>query len=303
METRFLIVDGNSLACRAAYAHNPKFGPDLMTKDGLLTGPVYRFFSMFDNILKITSPTHIVVCWDVDRNTWRKQLYPLYKENRGSGGTNEELYEQFDIIKKLLNKLNIKSVAIKGYEGDDLVGTFCKLSKANKTFVISGDKDSFQLADEKTTILFPKNGFKEVELVTPDFILNKYNITVDKFIDLKALMGDDGDNIPGINGCGEKTATKLLQHFGSAKEVALTNGEFELKGINKTVKENIKEWKKDSEMILKLVTILKDVNVPYTFNDCQVEYINWYNVVDDFIELQFKSLVPKIYGGVLFNGV
>lgn len=301
METKFLIIDGNSLACRAAFAHNPKFGPDLQTSYGKMTGGTHRFFTMFDKILKQIKPTHIVVAWDMGRKTFRKDIYPEYKANRET--KEESLFIQFEDIKRILTSIGIKNIGVIGYEGDDIVGTYTKLSKATKTFIVSGDKDCYQLVNDNTYIIYPKNGFSEIELITPEYILNKYDITVDKFIDFKALMGDSGDNVPGINGCGEKTAIKLLKHFGSAKNVSETKGKFDLKGINSKVKDGIAEWSLNSDMILQLVTIVKDIpqQFLYDFDSCEIDKIEWENAYDIFEELEFNQLISKLKKGDLYG--
>lgn len=298
METKFLIIDGNSLACRAAFAHNPKFGPDLTTIDGKLTGGTYRFFTMLDKLLHQLKPTHVLVAWDVGRKTFRHEIYPDYKANREK--KNDELFVQFSDIKKILNAVGIKNEGIIGFEGDDVVGTYIKQSKATKNFIISGDKDGFQLVNDNTWLLFPKNGFKEIEFVSPEYILNKYDVPVEKFIDLKALMGDKGDNIPGIEGCAEKTAAKLLNHYGSAKAVAATNGEIDLKGINKKVKDGIQDWIEKSDLIIDLVTIRQDVPIQYSFDQCAID-LNWENARELFQEFEFRSFIKKLNGGEFYN--
>lgn len=300
METKFLILDGNSLACRAAFAHNPHFGPDLHTSYGKPTGATLRFLNMFDRILHQLKPTHILVAWDVSRETFRNALDENYKANR-EPRTGDDLKIFFQDIKHILTEIGCKNVGVLGYEGDDIVGTYSALSKADKTFIVSGDRDSFQLVNDKTSVVFPKNGFKEVEIITPQYILDTYGISVEKFVDLKALMGDGGDNISGIDGCGEKTAVKLLQHYGSADAVANNVDNIDLKGINKTVIAGIKEWAPRSYTVKQLVTIRKDVEVPYTFEQCKVN-LKWENAREIFKELELNSLIRKINGAEFYGG-
>lgn len=302
METRFLIIDGNSLACRAAFAHNPNFGPDLQTKDGKVTGGIFRFFTMFDKILKQIRPTHVIVGWDVNRHNWRKQVYPLYKANREK--KEESLFIQFEDIKNILNAIGIKNIGVIGYEGDDIVGTYVSKSKATKNFIVSGDKDCYQLVNDNTSIVFPKVGFSEIELITPEYILNKYDIPVEQFVDLKALMGDAGDNVPGIDGCGEKTAIKLLKHYGSAKEVSNNKDNIDIKGVNKKVKAGIQEWSKQSDLIIDLVTIRKDIPEQFLFDydSCYIgNEINWDGAYQLFKELEFNALINKMHEGGLYG--
>lgn len=298
METKFLIVDGNSLACRAAFAHNPKHGSDLTTFDGKLTGGTYRFFNMFDRILHQIKPTHVVIAWDVGCDTFRKCIYADYKATRER--KNEDLKIQFQDIKTILELIGIKNVGIKGFEGDDIVGTYINKSEATKNFIVTGDKDAFQLVSENTSIIYPLNGFKEIQLITPEYIKEKYEIPVNLFIDLKAIMGDDGDNIKGIQGCGEKTAIKLLHHYGNVDEVVKNVGSIDCKGVNKTVKENIVEWAERIDIIKQLVTIRQDVNVPYGFNDCKIS-LNWENAREVFKNLEFNSFIKKLNGGEFYG--
>lgn len=299
LKTKFLILDGNSLACRAAFAHNPHFGPDLHTSYGKPTGATLRFLNMFDRILHQFKPTHILVAWDVSRETFRNVLDENYKANREPRSDND-LKIFFQDIKHILTEIGCKNVGVLGYEGDDIVGTYSVLSKADKTFIVSGDKDSFQLVNNKVSVIFPKNGFKEVEIITPQYIQDTYGISVDKFTDLKALMGDGGDNISGISGCGEKTAIKLLQHYGSADAVANNFDNIDLKGINKTVIAGIKEWAPRSYVVKQLVTIRKDVEVPYTFDQCKIN-LKWENAREIFKELELNSLVRKLNGAEFYG--
>lgn len=302
METRFLIIDGNSLACRAAFAHNQKFGPDLQTKNGKITGGIFRFFTMFDKILKQIRPTHVIVCWDTNRQNWRKQIYPNYKANREK--KEETLFIQFEEIRNILNAIGIKNIGIIGYEGDDIVGTYVANSKATKNFVVSGDKDCYQLVNDNTYIIFPKKGFSEIELITPQYIQDKYDISVNQFIDFKALVGDTGDNIPGIEGCGEKTAIKLLKHFENAKNVASNKDNINVKGVNKNVKNNIYKWSEQIDLIIDLVTIKTDIPEQFLFDydTCYIgNEINWDGAIELFKELEFNMLINKMHQGGLYG--
>jgi DNA polymerase-1 len=297
LSIKFLVVDGNSMACRAAFAHNSKMGPDLMTSTGRLTGATLRFFNMFDKVLHLVRPTHIVVAWDVDHVTFRNALDESYKGNREH--KDDSLHIQFSDIKKILTAIGINNVGVQGYEADDIIGTYVTLSNADKTYIVSGDRDSFQLVNDKTCVIYPLHGFTDIEFITPDYVLQKYEVPVDKFVDLKALMGDSGDNVRGIDNCGEKTAAKLINHYGSAESVANNAETIDLKGINKNVKAGIMEWAPRSNIVKQLVTIRKDVPVPYDFNECQVK-LNWKNAENIFKELEFSSLIKKLRNGEFY---
>ena len=300
MESKFLIIDGNSLGCRAAFAHNPLKGEDLTSFDGRPTGATYRFFNMLDRILHQIRPTHVVVAWDTNSNTFRKQIYPEYKGTRKqSTADNKTAQLQFEDIKNILTLIGINNVNIEGFEGDDIVGSYTELSTADKDFIVTGDKDSFQLVTENAVVIYPLNGFKEIQIINPQYIEKKYNIEVDKFVDFKALMGDDGDNIKGINGCGEKTALKLLEKLGSAKAVAEYKEE-KLDGINKKVMGNLEEWANRFEQTMQLVTIRKDVELPYTFEECEIN-LQWENAKDYFKQLTLNSFLRKINNKEFFG--
>ena len=291
LEKKFLIIDGNSLACRALFAHNEKMGADLHTFDGKLTGGIYRFISMLDKILHQIQPTHVVVGWDIRGKTFRHDIDSEYKANRKH--KSDDIYIQFDDIKNILELIGIKNVGIDLYEGDDIVGTYTTLSQADKNYIVSGDKDEFQLVSDKTFIISPKHGFSDFELVTKEIIAEKYTILAEQFIDFKVLMGDIGDNIPGIEKCGEKTAAKLLNHYGNIENIIQNIDTINIKGIGKTVIENMKKWAQQSEMIKKLVTIKCDVEVPYTFDECEIN-LDWDNAMDIFTELEFNSFKRKV---------
>ena len=292
MEKKFLIIDGNSLACRALFAHNEKFGADLHTIEGKLTGGTYRFISMLDKILHQIQPTHVVVGWDMKGKTFRHELYSEYKANRER--KDDDTYVQFDDIKTILDLIGIKNVGITRFEGDDIVGTYATLSRADINYIVSGDKDEFQLINDRTFVVSPKHGFTDFELVTEDVIKEKYDITPKMFIDFKALMGDSGDNIPGIEKCGEKTAAKLLNHYETIENIIENVDIIDIKGVGKAVKENMKKWIPQSDLIRKLVTIKCDVEVPYTFDECEIK-LDWENVLEIFKELEFNSFIKKIH--------
>ena len=298
MEKNFLIIDGNSLGCRAMFAHNEKFGADLQTFAGKPTGGTYRFISMLDKILHHLKPSHVVVGWDMQGKTFRHDLYNAYKANRER--KSDEVYVQFDDIKNILELIGIKNVGITGYEGDDIVGTYVNLSKADTNYIVSGDRDEFQLINNNTFVVSPKHGFTDFELVTEEVVKEKYDVTPKMFIDFKALMGDGGDNIPGIEKCGEKTAAKLLNHYGSIENIIKNIDNIDVKGVGKSIKENMIKWSLNSKIIKKLVTIKCDVNVPYTFDECKIK-LDWDNALEFFKELEFSSFTKKTHNNEFYT--
>ena len=297
-KTKFMIVDGNSLGCRAALAFNPNYGKeDMKSTKGIPTGTVVRFMNMFCKILKEIEPTHIVVTWDTDTNTFRKQLDDSYKANRQAIKDTvvfSDMYKQFQIIKLILEKIGIHSVNVQGFEGDDIVGSYAKVSKADKNYIITGDRDSFQLVDNKTVVIYPKHGFKEINIVDEDYIKKEYELDTNQFISFKMLQGDSSDNIKGIDGCGPKTAIKLLHKFGSAKNIYNAKNEEILKESNKRVAADIDNWRNRFDILEKLVTIRKDVKLPYSYAKCKIKKLDWEAALPYIEELNMNQLASKI---------
>lgn len=287
--SKFLIIDGNSMACRAAFAKR-----DMFTSTGRETGGTNIFVGMIDSLVKKYKPTHMVVAWDVSRDTFRTEIDPTYKATRESKSDN--LYMQFEDIKKILDAIGIKYVGMYGYEADDVIGTYSKISKANQNMILSGDKDSFQLVDDKTFVYYPKTGVTNLEVITTDVFKEKFDITVDQFIDMKALMGDDGDNVIGVAKCGQKTAAKWLQKYGTLEKVVENAHE-----IAGKVGENLRTWLPNASKTKQLVTIKRDVPVPFTFEECGLTSINWENARNIFEELEFAKYLEKLDGGKFYN--
>ena len=204
-EQRFLLLDGNSLINRAYYG---LYGRQSLTApDGTPTGALFAFFNMFMKWLEDLQPSHVVAAFDRREPTFRHKKYEDYKGTRKP--MPDDLAVQIPILKELLEQWGICCMEQIGYEADDLIGTLSVLaSAAMPVTIVSGDKDSFQLANERVTILQPvtRSGRTEVEQYDPQAIYDRYQLSPDQLIDMKALMGDPSDNIPGVRGIGEKTA-------------------------------------------------------------------------------------------------
>lgn len=276
MREVFLIIDGNSIACRAAFAQSN------LNND---TGTIYKFLKSFISMVKKINPTHLVICWDVSRITWRSKLYPQYKCNRGEAFENNKI--NFNEIKQILNLIGVKNVELNNYEGDDLVGTFANLSTADETYIMSGDRDVFQCVTDTVSVMYPtKDGYIKVD---KDYLLDNYGIDGEEYVQVKALMGDSGDNIPGIKGVSIKTAVKILNEYKDIHNII----EQEEIHINKTVDESFHQWKKQANTILKLVTINERVPVKIDMDDCICK-LDWYQALPVFRKLQFESFITKI---------
>jgi DNA polymerase I len=211
-----MLLDGNSLAFRAFYALPAE---NFKTQGGLTTNAVYGFTAMLINLLRDEGPSHVAAAFDVSRQTFRAEKYPEYKANRSS--TPDEFRGQIEITKEVLVALGITVLAEAGYEADDLIATLATQAEANgfRVLVVTGDRDSLQLVSPDVTVLYPRKGVSELTRFTPEAVLEKYGLTPQQYPDFAALRGDPSDNLPGIPGVGEKTATKWIAEYGSLQSL------------------------------------------------------------------------------------
>lgn len=215
-KNKLLLIDGSSVAFRAFFALYNQIDR-FKSPAGLHTNAVYGFNLMLDHMMKRIEPTHILVAFDAGKTTFRTELYADYKAGRAK--TPDEFRDQFPFIRQMLDAMGIKHYELDQYEADDIIGTLDKMAeRADLPFevtIVSGDKDLIQLTDANTVVEISKKGVAEFEEFTPAYLMEKMGITPTQFIDLKALMGDKSDNIPGVTKIGEKTGLKLLTEFGS----------------------------------------------------------------------------------------
>jgi DNA polymerase-1 len=209
------------------------------------------------------------------------------------------MYEQFDLMKRFLEAVGVKHDNIYKFEGDDIVGSYKEISKADRTFILSGDKDTFQLIDASTKVIFPVKGISEVKLYDEKAFKERFGIEVNQFIDYKSLFGDSGDNVKGVAGCGEKTATKLLNKFGSVENI-FANLDIEHKDIRgwKGLSKKISDW--DYEKTKSLVTIRRDAPIKYDFDQCEVK-LDWKNAIELFEEFEFYSFIRRVNARKFFQ--
>ena len=210
--SRLLLLDGHSLAYRAFYALPVE---NFSTTTGQPTNAVFGFTSMLINVLRDERPTHVVVAFDVSRQTFRTESFPEYKANRAASPP--EFAGQVDLIKEVLGALDITVLEVPGFEADDIIATLVSRSapEGMTVDVVTGDRDAFQLVDERVTVLYPKKGVSDLARMTPDAVAEKYGLTPAQYPDYAALRGDPSDNLPGIPGVGEKTAAKWVREYGS----------------------------------------------------------------------------------------
>lgn len=211
-----MLLDGNSLAFRAFYALPAE---NFKTRGGLTTNAVYGFTAMLINLLRDEGPTHIAAAFDVSRQTFRSERYPEYKANRSS--TPDEFHGQIDITKEVLGALGITVLSEPGFEADDLIATLATQAQNEgyRVLVVTGDRDSLQLVSDDVTVLYPIKGVSELTRFTPEAVVEKYGLTPTQYPDFAALRGDPSDNLPGIPGVGEKTASKWIIEYGSLQSL------------------------------------------------------------------------------------
>lgn len=284
---KLVLIDGNSLSFRAFYAL-----PLLSNKAGIHTNAIYGFAMLLEKILKEEQPNHFLVAFDAGKTTFRHEKYSEYKGGRQS--TPPELSEQFPYIRQLLDAYHIKYYELENYEADDIIGTLSKQAEASglETIIITGDRDLTQLATDHVTIYYTKKGVTDVDHYTPEFIAEKYNGLLPKqIIDMKGLMGDTSDNIPGVAGVGEKTAIKLLNQFHSVEGVY--NHLDEVSG--KKLKENLENSKADAFMSKDLATINCDSPIKVNLKDTIMGDLNDNkDKIELFQKLEFKQLLNDI---------
>lgn len=282
---RLLILDGNSLLNRAFYAV-----PLLNNSEGIHTNAIYGFTNMLFKMQDDIKPDYIVTTFDRKAPTFRHVEYGDYKAGRKK--MPPELAEQFPIVKEMLNLFSINIYELDGFEADDIIGTLAKYAESNgiEVYIVTGDKDALQLASEHIKVCITKKGVTEKEVYDYNRMVEEFGVTPTQFIDVKGLMGDKSDNIPGVPGVGEKTAFKLIQTYGSVEEV-LTHID-EISG--KKLKENLTEYSEQAIFSKKLATIMTEVPIEFDLEDIRSnENYNRAELRKLFVKLQMKSLVEK----------
>lgn len=285
---KLVLIDGNSIANRAFYAL-----PLLNNDKGVYTNAVYGFAMMLMNVLEKEKPSHVLVAFDAGKTTFRHTTFKGYKGGRQK--TPSELSEQFPFIRELLTAYDIPQYELANYEADDIIGTLTKKAEADgmEVAIITGDRDLTQLASEKTTVYITKKGIADMETNTPETLKEKYNLTPEQIIDMKGLMGDSSDNIPGIPGVGEKTALKLLHEFGGTVESVLEHAE-EISG--KKLKEKVLENKELAILSKELATINVDSPIEYTVESTKYDGYQTEKVIPLLKEMNFTTLLKNIEG-------
>lgn len=284
-----VLIDGNSLMYRAYYA--TAYSGNLMkTSTGIFTNALYGFVNMMNKVLEDYSHTHMLVAFDAGKTTFRHEVLESYKDGRKP--MPDEMRSQVNLIKKYLDLLGVKCLELPTYEADDIIGTLATLAEGDsfeKIHIITGDKDLLQMVNEKTIVHITRKGVTDIDSFDEAAVFAKYEVSPQQIVDLKGLMGDPSDNLPGIPGVGEKTAIKLLKQFETVENlVAHTD---ELKG---KMKEKVEANVEQALLCKRMATIYKEVPLPVTFDDLRYEGPHTQELMDFFKEMEFNAFLKKI---------
>ena len=280
---RLVVIDGHALIHRAYHAI-----PPLTTKDGELVNAVYGFTVILLNVIRDLKPKYIVVAFDLPGKTKRHEDYEAYKANRTKAP--DDLVGQFERVKDIVRSLDIPIFEHIGYEADDVIGTIVKKAPADiESFIVTGDMDELQLIDKKTKVYTMRRGFSDTVIYDETAVFEKYHLAPAQFVDYKALKGDPSDNIPGVSGVGEKTASDLISTYGS-----LDNVYKNLDKIKERIAEKLKTEKEIAYLSQKLSRIETNLKIDVDLKKCVVHEYDRSKVFSLFQELGFKSLLSKI---------
>jgi len=286
MSKRLLLIDGHSMAYRAFYALPAE---NFTTASGQHTNAIYGFATMLLSLLSSEKPTHVAVAFDVSRKTFRSEIFPEYKANRAK--TPDEFRSQMSYLHELVSAFGITQFEVEGYEADDVIATITKWAEKEgaEVFICTGDRDSFQLVNDKTTVLYPKRGVSDLARMTPDAVQEKYGMSPTQYPDFAALRGDPSDNLPSIPGVGEKTAAKWVVEYGSLQEL-LSNVDKVSGKVGQSLRDSIDNVIRNRE----LTQLVAEVPL-----DLSIDALAWSGVDENltnplFDRLEFKTLKDRM---------
>ena len=286
MSKRLLLIDGHSMAYRAFYALPAE---NFTTASGQHTNAIYGFATMLLSLLSSEKPTHVAVAFDVSRKTFRSEIFPEYKANRAK--TPDEFRSQMSYLHELVSAFGITQFEVEGYEADDVIATITKRAEKEcaEVFICTGDRDSFQLVNDKTTVLYPKRGVSDLARMTPDAVQEKYGMSPSQYPDFAALRGDPSDNLPSIPGVGEKTAAKWVVEYGSLQEL-LSNVDKVGGKVGQALRDSIDNVIRNRE----LTQLVAEVPM-----DLSIDALTWSGVDENltnplFDRLEFKTLKDRM---------
>jgi DNA polymerase-1 len=284
---KFIIIDGNALLHRAWHAI-----PPLTTKKGVVVNAAFGFTSILLNIINELKPDYLCASFDLRAPTFRHKKFTEYKAKRKKQP--DELYAQIPIIKEILKTFNIPVYEKKGFEADDVIGTIVKSLKDKKDIeklILTGDLDALQLVENTIKVLTFKKGIRETKVYDIKAVKERYGFGPEAVVDYKALRGDASDNIPGVPGVGEKTATELIKEFGSLDDIYKN---FEKSNIKEPWKKKLRENKEIAYLSQDLATIILDVDMDFDLAKTKWDYSNEEGIYQIFQEYEFRSLLNKL---------
>ena len=287
MKKTVMLIDGSSLIFRAFFAL-----PNLSNNDGVMTNGVYGFLTMYRNAFDKYKPDYVLVAFDRSSKTFRNDEYKDYKANRDK--TPNELSYQFGILKDVLDSMGVKYTDLDGFEADDIVGTYARMAKeaGDEAVLITGDRDYLQLVDDNVLVYLTKKGVSDTVEYTVDKIKEEYGITPKQLIDVKGLMGDKSDNIPGVDGIGEKRALEFIRKYGSIEN--LYDNLDEISG--KKTKESLENNEAVAYMSKKIGTIVTHAPVEFDYDDLALGEVDKEGLREKFSKLNFNKFLEELDG-------
>ncbi|CAB4565692.1 unannotated protein [freshwater metagenome] len=279
-DARVLLIDGHSMAYRAFFALPAE---NFTTATGQHTNAIYGFATMLLSLLSSEKPTHVAVAFDVSRTTFRSEIFPEYKANRAK--TPDEFRSQMSYLHQLVESFGISTFEIQGYEADDIIATITKTAEKEgaQVLICTGDRDSFQLISEKTTVLYPKRGVSDLVRMNAPALLEKYGMTPEQYPDFAALRGDPSDNLPSVPGVGEKTAAKWIIEYGSLKQLLA-----HVDDLGGKAGQSLKNCVTDVERNRELTQLVSSVPIEFT-----IQSLAWAGVAEASVDPLFKTLEFK----------
>lgn len=283
---RLVLIDGNAIVHRAYHALPPLH----RTEGGQITNAVYGFFSMTLKIISDLAPDNLIVCFDRAAPTFRKQMYVGYQATRPK--MEDDLSGQFKIIHEVLSKIKVCVFELDGYEADDMIGTLANQAagenKDNQVIILTGDRDLLQLVNKQVLILAPIVGVTKMILFDEEKVKEKYGLEPHQFIDYKALVGDNSDNYPGVNGIGPKGAANLLNKYQTLEGIYENLGV-----INPNIAEKLANDAEQSALAKKLATIEINAPIHLKFDECSLSNMDREALLKEFENLSFNSLITR----------
>jgi len=286
---RLIIIDSNALLHRAFHAL-----PPLTTKTGQPTGAVYGYLLILFKAIKDLNANYIVACFDTKAPTFRHERFEEYKAHRPA--TPDGIISQIPLAKKVLEKFKIPVFAKEGFEADDLIATICTKVISNEdteVYILSGDLDNLQLVNDRTKVYTMGKGIKDSVLYDRERVLQRFGVEPKQMNDFKALTGDASDNVPGVPGIGGKTATEIIQKYGSIENL-YSELATDTAVLKPKVKEALKLNKEKALLSKELVETIKDVDIDFKIEDCEFKTFDIKEVENLFRELEFNTLISRV---------